>query len=95
MEKTRPDQRVTRESVALDGGEYTLYHLLLFAGTAREVRVTAADWRLEDKIDEMIRQERYPECRGIDERYAYWLPSETDLDNDDDIIESIEDVYED
>ena len=91
---TTKDPRCTVETIELDGKEYRLFHLTLFAGTDKETEETVAEYALNAKIEEMIENEDYSECRGIDERYGYYLPKEVDTNDVDSMIESIEDVYE-
>ena len=82
------------ETVEIDGKKYSIFHLLLFAGTEKEVRVPTASFELEEAIQQKIEAEEYHECSAIDEKYNYYLPEEIDTTDVRGMIESIEDVYE-
>ena len=53
-----------------------------------------ASYDLNEKLNEMIEQERYHEIRHIDEMYGYYLPQEVDETDEREMIESIEDVID-
>lgn len=84
---------VERDTVILDGEEYTLFEITLHNGVKSAV-VTAAEPRLEAVIQEAIENDRYHEVIHIDEMYGYVVDSTIDLEDDDDVIESIRDIYE-
>lgn len=82
------------ETVDIDGKEYSIFHLLLFEGTEKEIQVPVASFELEEAIQQKIESGEYHECTEIDEKYKYHLPKEIDSTVVRDMIESIEDVYE-
>lgn len=84
---------VERDTVTLDGEEYTLFEITLHNGVKSAV-VTAAEPRLEAVIQEAIENDRYHEVIHIDEMFGYVVDSAIDLEDDDDVIESIRDIYE-
>lgn len=73
----------------IDGKTYKMFELNIL-GTPTMV----ASYDLNEKLDEMIEQERYHEIRHIDEMYGYYLPQEVDETDEREMIESIEDVID-
>ena len=53
-----------------------------------------ATYSLNEKINEMIEQERYHEIEYIDKMYGYYLPEEVDETDEREVRESIEDVMD-
>jgi hypothetical protein len=49
---------------------------------------------LNEKINEMVEQERYNEIDYIDKMYGYYLPEEVDETDEREVRESIEDVMD-
>lgn len=82
------------EPCVVDERVYRIFHLVLFRGTRRRVTVPVAEFALNEAIEKMIEEECYHECRAVDEKYGYFLPEEVELSSVDDMVESIEDVYE-
>lgn len=73
----------------IDGKTYKMFELNIL-GTPTMV----ASYDLNEKLNEMIEQERYHEIRHIDEMYGYYLPQEVDETDEKEMIESIEDVID-
>lgn len=73
----------------IDGKTYKMFELNIL-GTPTMV----ASYDLNEKLNEMIEQERYHEIRHIDEMYGYYLPQEVDETDEREMIESIEDVID-
>lgn len=80
---------MTTEVYEIDGKKYKIFNLLICGKY-----LNVASYELESKMQQMIENERYHEVRHIDELYRYSLPLEVDESNEDEIRESIEDVYE-
>lgn len=77
--------------VEIDSQEYRLFEVNIGNG----IVVTCAEEKLDNKIQEKIEQERYHEIRHIDEMYGYVIPQDVlDTNDEQDIIDSIVDVYE-
>ena len=90
----RENDCVEWEKVEVDGKEFFIAHVTLFKGTERETVITAAQHALDEKIQKMIEENRYPECRSADEMYGYVIDSEVNEDDDDEIVESLENIYD-
>lgn len=77
--------------IDLDGKEYRLFDITLHNGKS----LVVAEEALEMHIQRMIEMEQYHKVRRVDEMYGYWIPQEVaDGECEEDIVESIEDVYE-
>lgn len=72
----------------IDGNEYKTYTLPICG-----VYMTIASFALEEKIEQMIEDNRYDEVMSIDDTYSYVLPEGVD-ENENDIRESIETIID-
>lgn len=83
-------------NVEIEGVQYRIFEgVTLFPGTKNEVSVNVAEKALDDCIMQKIENEEYHEVRAIDETYGYVVDQEiADSENEDDIRESIEDIYD-
>jgi hypothetical protein len=72
----------------IDGNEYKTFSLLISG-----IYMTIASFALDEKIEQMIEDNRYDEVMRIDETYAFVLPEDVD-ENENDIRESIETIIE-
>ena len=80
-------------TVTIDSLEYSLFEMTVFKGTHHEQTITAAEERLNNKVEEMIEQDRYHEVQLIDESYGYWIPQDiADEGIESEIIDCIESV---
>lgn len=73
----------------IDGKKYKMFELPIFG-----IPTLVASFALNEKINEMIEQERYHEVQGIDDMYGYYLPEEIDENDEREMIESIESVFD-
>ena len=73
----------------IDGKTYKMFELNILV-----TPTMVASYDLNEKLNEMIEQERYHEIRHIDEMYGYYLPQEVDETDEREMIESIEDVID-
>lgn len=72
----------------IDGKEYKTFTLRI-----HDVYMTIASFALNEKIEQMIEDNRYDEVIHIDETYGFVLPIGVD-ENKDDIRESIETIID-
>ena len=80
-------------TVQIDGVSYSLFEITVFKGTGKEQTILVAEERLNDKIEQLIEQDRYQEVKKIDDMYGYWVPQE--IADDEcvfEIVDSIESV---
>ena len=77
------------QTFEIDGEPYLMFNLEI-----KGKRINVGSFGLEEKISEMIDQERYEEVRHIDEMYSYYVPKEVDETSEQDVRDSIESVYE-
>lgn len=70
----------------IDGNDYKTFTLPI-----RNAYVTVASFALEEKINQMIEEDRYNEVIHIDSAYGYVLPEDVE-ENENDIRESIETI---
>jgi hypothetical protein len=70
----------------IDGKEYKTFTLRIY-----DVYMTIASSALNEKIEQMIEDNRYDEVIHIDETYGFVLPENVD-ENENDIRESIETI---
>lgn len=82
--------------IEIDGVQYRIFEdVVLFPRTKNEVSVNVAEQALDNCIMQKIDNEKYHEVRGVDETYGYVVDQEiADSENEDDIRESIEDIYD-
>ena len=82
--------------VEIDGVQYRIFEdVVLFPNTPKEVSVSVAEKALDNCIMQKIENEEYHEVRAIDETYGYVVDQEiADSESEDDIRESIEDIYD-
>lgn len=82
--------------VEIDGVQYRIFEdVVLFPNTKNEVSVNVAEQALDDRIMKKIANDEYHKVRGVDETYGYVVDQEiADSENEDDIRESIEDIYD-
>lgn len=80
-------------TVQIDGVGYSLFEITVFKGTGKEQTILVAEERLNDKIEQLIEQDRYQEVKKIDDMYGYWVPQEiADDECEFEIVDSIESV---
>ena len=73
----------------IDGKPYRMLTLEIKGETTN-----VATYSLNEKINEMIEQERYHEIDYIDKMYGYYLPKEVDETDEREVRESIEDAMD-
>lgn len=77
---------MTIQYFTIDGKQYKMFNLLI-CGEYMNV----ASYELDEKIIDMITEDRYHEVQHIDKKYEYCIEEDID-ENERDIRESIEDI---
>ena len=82
-----------KKHIYIDKDEFVLFEITVFQGTPNESTILVAEERLNDKIEQLIKQNRYHEVKELDDMYHYWVPQEiADDECEFEIVDSIESV---